>query len=303
MSVSCSLSSLKGNNRAVVFLRDYVITTLINPSFFTQYGINPPRGVILYGSPGTGKTFLIRATANEVNANIIPISSTDFEDVNCDIDSILGNIFGLALKLQPSIIFMDEIDNLCPIFLTTNVSSSRNLFRRVCYTLYNMIDNLPNNSRIVLIGCTNNINGVDVNIRRSGRLDREFEIGVPNEEERKEMLEFIISNTNQNFHKNIHQNLTSMEINEISSKARGFVAADLNSLCQYAAMNAYNRYKKSFSSDNMESLNENLLPLLSSISLCMDDFVEAFHHVHPSALREVAVEVPNVLWEDIGGLL
>ncbi|MFX1586951.1 MAG: CDC48 family AAA ATPase, partial [Promethearchaeota archaeon] len=275
-----------GLDREIQRVREMVELPLRHPSLFKRLGIDPPKGVLLRGPPGCGKTLLARAVANESEAHFISINGPEImSKFYGESEKKLRKIFEEAEEKNPSIIFIDEIDAIAPKRETV----TGEVERRVVAQLLALMDGLHSRGRVIVIGATNRPNSLDEALRRPGRFDREIEIKVPNEKGRREV--FQIHTRNMPLDKKI-------SLKEYSNITHGFVGADISAVCREAAMSALRRYLPKI---DLES--EIIDPeLLENIVVNKDDFDEALKEVMPSGIREVFVEVPNVSWEEIGGL-
>ncbi|MFX0075850.1 MAG: CDC48 family AAA ATPase [Candidatus Hermodarchaeota archaeon] len=275
-----------GLDREIQRVREMVELPLRHPSLFKRLGIDPPKGVLLRGPPGCGKTLLARAVANESEAFFISINGPEImSKFYGESEKKLRNIFIEAEEKSPSIIFIDEIDAIAPKRETV----TGEVERRVVAQLLALMDGLHSRGRVIVIGATNRPNSLDPALRRPGRFDREIEIKVPNEKGRREV--FQIHTRNMPLDKKI-------SLKEFANITHGFVGADISAVCREAAMSALRRYLPQI---DLES--EIIDPeLLEEIEVTKADFEEALKEVMPSGIREVFVEVPNVTWEEIGGL-
>jgi transitional endoplasmic reticulum ATPase len=275
-----------GLDREIQRVREMVELPLRHPSLFKRLGIDPPKGVLLRGPPGCGKTLLARAVANESEAFFISINGPEImSKFYGESEKKLRNIFIEAEEKSPSIIFIDEIDAIAPKRETV----TGEVERRVVAQLLALMDGLHSRGRVIVIGATNRPNSLDPALRRPGRFDREIEIKVPNEKGRREV--FQIHTRNMPLDKKI-------SLKEFANITHGFVGADISAVCREAAMSALRRYLPQI---DLES--EIIDPeLLEQIEVTKADFEEALKEVMPSGIREVFVEVPNVTWDQIGGL-
>ncbi|ACB06989.1 CDC48 family AAA ATPase [Candidatus Korarchaeum cryptofilum] len=276
-----------GLKDAIQKIREMVELPLRHPELFRHLGIDPPKGVLLYGPPGTGKTLLAKAVANESNAHFISISGPEImSKYYGESEKRLREIFEEAEKNAPSIIFMDEIDAIAP----KREEVTGEVERRVVAQLLALMDGLKGRGEVIVIGATNRPEAIDPALRRPGRFDREIEIGVPDREGRKEIL--LIHTRNMPL-------ADDVDLDRLADITHGFVGADLAALVREAAMRALRRLMK-----EVNLLESEKLPpeVLEKLKVTMDDFMEAFKDITPSALREVVVQVPNVRWDDIGGL-
>jgi transitional endoplasmic reticulum ATPase len=274
-----------GLRHEVQKIREMIELPLRHPEIFERVGVEAPKGVLLYGPPGTGKTLLAKAVANETNANFYSIGGPEImSKYYGESEEKLRGIFKEAQENAPSIIFIDEIDSIAP----KREEVSGELEKRIVSQLLSLMDGLQSRGKVVVIGATNRPDALDPALRRPGRFDREIEIGVPDEESRLDILQ-------------IHSRgmpLESVKLEQIAKVTHGFVGADLQALVKEAAIRAVRRVLPEI---NMEQAK---IPAktLNKIKVRMGDFEDALKDVQPSAMREVFVQVPNVRWEDIGGL-
>jgi transitional endoplasmic reticulum ATPase len=275
-----------GLDKEIQRVREMVELPLRHPSLFKRLGIDPPKGVLLRGPPGCGKTLLARAVANESDAHFISINGPEImSKFYGESEKKLRKLFDEAEEKSPSIIFIDEIDAIAPKRETV----TGEVERRVVAQLLALMDGLHGRGRVIVIGATNRPNSLDPALRRPGRFDREVEIKVPNEKGRREV--FLIHARNMPLDKKV-------SLKEYSKITHGFVGADIEAVCREAAMSALRRYLPKI---DLES--EIIDPeLLEQIEVNKNDFDQALKEVMPSGIREVFVEVPNVKWDQIGGL-
>jgi transitional endoplasmic reticulum ATPase len=275
-----------GLDREIQRVREMVELPLRHPSLFKRLGIDPPKGVLLRGPPGCGKTLLAKAVANESEAHFISINGPEImSKFYGESEKKLRKIFIEAEEKSPSIVFIDEIDAIAPKRETV----TGEVERRVVAQLLALMDGLHSRGRVIVIGATNRPNSLDPALRRPGRFDREIEIKVPNEKGRREV--FQIHTRNMPLDKKI-------SLKEYSQITHGFVGADISAVCREAAMSALRRYLPQINLDS-DMIDPDLL---EQISVTKEDFDEALKEVLPSGIREVFVEVPNVKWEQVGGL-
>ena len=275
-----------GLDRELQKVREMVELPLRHPSLFKRLGIDPPKGVLLRGPPGCGKTLLARAVANESEAHFISINGPEImSKFYGESEKKLRKIFVEAEEKSPSIIFIDEIDAIAPKRETV----TGEVERRVVAQLLALMDGLHSRGRVIVIGATNRPNSLDSALRRPGRFDREIEIKVPNEKGRREV--FQIHTRNMPLDKNI-------SLKEFSQITHGFVGADISAICREAAMSALRRYLPKIDLES-EVIDEELL---EQMIVLKSDFDEALKEVLPSGIREVFVEVPNIPWDQVGGL-
>lgn len=267
-------------------IREMIELPLKHPALFEHLGIDPPRGVLLCGPPGTGKTLIARAVASEASAYFIHINGPEIiNKYYGESEAKLREIFETAIKRQPSIIFLDEIDAIAP--KRQNVTGE--VEKRVVAQLLALMDGLKDRGKVIVIGATNIPDALDSALRRPGRFDREITIGVPDREGRLEILQI---------HSRGMPLTKEVDLDGIAEVTNGFVGADLRALCREAAMQALRKKLP-----ELDYRSGNLSPeWLSNIKVNMDDFLAALKEVEPSATRELMVEVPRVNWEDVGGL-
>jgi transitional endoplasmic reticulum ATPase len=275
-----------GLDREIQRVREMVELPLRHPSIFKHLGIDPPKGVLLRGPPGCGKTLLAKAVANESEAYFISINGPEImSKFYGESEKKLRKIFIEAEEKSPSIIFIDEIDAIAPKRETV----TGEVERRVVAQLLALMDGLHSRGKVIVIGATNRPNSLDPALRRPGRFDREIEIKVPNEKGRREV--FQIHTRSMPLDKKI-------SLKEYANITHGFVGADISAVCREAAMSALRRYLPQINLDS-ELIDPELL---EQIEVTKNDFEEALKEVMPSGIREVFVEIPNVNWDDIGGL-
>ena len=285
-SSSITYEDVGGLDREIQRVREMVELPLRHPSLFKRLGIDPPKGVLLRGPPGCGKTLLAKAVANESEAHFISINGPEImSKFYGESEKKLRKLFIEAEEKSPSIIFIDEIDAIAPKRETV----TGEVERRVVAQLLALMDGLHGRGKVIVIGATNRPNSLDPALRRPGRFDREIEIKVPNEKGRREV--FQIHTRNMPLDKKI-------SIREFSQITHGFVGADISAVCREAAMAALRRYlpKIDLEADFIDP------ELLEQIEVTKEDFEEALKEVVPSGIREVFVEVPNVTWDQVGGL-
>ena len=275
-----------GLHEAIQRIREMVELPLKHPELFKRLGIDPPKGVLLHGPPGCGKTLVARAVANESDAYFIAINGPEIMGkFYGESEHRLRQVFDDAEKNAPSIIFIDEIDAIAP----KREEVTGEVERRVVAQLLALMDGLKARGQVIVIGATNRPNALDPALRRPGRFDREIEIGVPDRDGRREILQI---------HTRGMPLAEDVNLDRVADMTHGFVGADLAALCREAAMKALRRYLPEI------DLDEEVIPphVLEKIKITMKDFLDALKEIQPSAIREVLVEVPNVHWDDVGGL-
>lgn len=281
-----------GLDEEVEKIREMVELPLRHPEIFEKLGIEPPKGVLLHGPPGTGKTLLAKAVANESEANFISVSGPEiFDKFYGESEKNIKKVFDEAEKNAPSIIFFDEIDAIAPS-REDNIHSGE-VERRVVSSLLTMMDGLNSRGKVIVIAATNRPDSIDEALRRPGRFDREIEINVPNKNGRLQILK--IHTRNMPLAKDVN-------LEELAAITHGFVGADLNALAKEAAMVVLRNLRKDMPELKLKENKELPKGMIEKLIINKKDFEEALKFVRPSALREVAVEVPNIKWEDVGGL-
>jgi len=276
-----------GMHEAIQKVREMIELPLRHPELFTRLGIEPPKGILLYGPPGCGKTLLAKAVANESGANFYSIAGPEIMSMwYGKSEENLRKIFEEAEKNAPSIIFIDEIDSIAP----KREETRGEVERRVVSQLLTLMDGLKSRGKVIVIAATNVPNMLDPALRRPGRFDREIEIGMPDRKGRKEILE--IHTRHMPFAKDVN-------LEKLADITYGYTGADLSALCKEAAMHALRRILPKIKWEEEGSLPKEVLEKLVVMN---KDFQYALKMVEPSGMREVLIEVPHVRWSDIGGL-
>ncbi|WP_254768716.1 CDC48 family AAA ATPase [Salinilacihabitans rarus] len=267
-------------------VREMIELPMRHPELFQQLGIEPPKGVLLHGPPGTGKTLMAKAVANEIDAHFETISGPEImSKYYGESEEQLREVFEEAEENAPAIVFIDELDSIAP----KREEAGGDVERRVVAQLLSLMDGLEERGRVTVVAATNRVDAIDPALRRPGRFDREIEIGVPDKEGRREILQV---------HTRGMPLSDSVDLEQYAENTHGFVGADLESLTKEAAMNALRRIRPDLDLEAEEIDAE----VLETLQVTERDFKEALKGITPSALREVFVEVPDVTWNDVGGL-
>ncbi|WP_135302996.1 CDC48 family AAA ATPase [Haloarcula amylovorans] len=267
-------------------VREMIELPMRHPELFQQLGIEPPKGVLLHGPPGTGKTLMAKAVANEIDAYFTTISGPEImSKYYGESEEQLREIFEEAEEEAPAIVFIDEIDSIAP----KRGETQGDVERRVVAQLLSLMDGLEERGQVIVIGATNRVDAIDPALRRGGRFDREIEIGVPDKEGRKEILQV---------HTRGMPVADDIDIDGYAESTHGFVGADLEQLTKEGAMNALRRIRPELDLESDEIDAE----VLEKLEVTERDFKDAMKGIEPSALREVFVEVPDVTWDSVGGL-
>lgn len=275
-----------GMGETIDQLREMVELPLRYPELFQRLGVDPPKGVLLYGPPGTGKTRLARAVANESEAEFFLINGPEIMgSAYGESEKALRDVFEKAAKAAPSIIFIDEIDSIAP----KRGQVSGEAEKRLVAQLLTLMDGLEPRANLVVIAATNRPDAIDEALRRPGRFDREIVVGVPDERGRREIIAI---------HSRGMPLAEDVDIGELARTTYGFVGADIAALAREAAIEAVRRIMPRL------NLEAGTIPpeVLDELLVTREDFVGALKRVHPSAMREVMVQAPNVRWSDVGGL-
>ncbi|MGA2916992.1 CDC48 family AAA ATPase [Methanoregula sp.] len=274
-----------GLGRELQLVREMIELPLRHPEIFERLGIQPPKGVLLYGPPGTGKTLIAKAVANEVDAHFITISGPEIVSGTYGAsEGKLREVFEEAQANAPAIIFIDEVDSIAP----KREDTKGELERRVVAQLLALMDGLKGRGQVIVIAATNLPDSIDPALRRGGRFDREIEIGIPDKKGRMEIFQVHTRGVPLG---------DDVKIEEYANSTHGFVGADIALLVKEAAMHAIRKVIPQIKIDE-DIPNE----VLDQLKVTNEDFAEARKHVEPSAMREVLVEVPDITWQQVGGL-
>ena len=286
--VGVTYEDIGGLQKEIHKIREMIELPLKYPEIFERLGIEAPKGVLLYGPPGCGKTLIARAVVRETDANFFNISGPEvIHKFYGESEAHLRAIFEKASEQAPSIIFIDEIDAIAS--KREDIRGDQQVERRVVAQLLALMDGLKSRGHVIVIGATNIPNVLDPALRRPGRFDREISINIPDKNGRLQIL---------HIHTRGMPLAADVNLGKIADITHGFVGADLEALCREAAMITLRKImpKIEFEADFIP------YELLLELEVSMDDFLEALKEVEPSAIREVFTEVPDVKWSDIGGL-
>jgi len=284
--VRVTYEEVGGLRREIKAMREIVELPLKHPELFVRLGIEPHSGILLYGPPGCGKTLLAKVMASESEANMFPINGPEIMNKYYgETEAKLRDIFKEAKDNSPSIIFIDEIDAIAP----KREEAYGDVEKRVVAQLLALMDGLNDRGNVIVLGATNRPDSVDPALRRPGRFDREFEISVPNEDERLEILEI---------HTRGMPISDDIDLKDLSSELHGYTGADIKSLCREAALKSIRRYLPEIDLETEKIPSE----VLQSMQIKLIDFYDAMQDVVPTAMREFYVERSKVWWKDVGGL-
>lgn len=284
--VRVTYEEVGGLRREIKSMREIVELPLKHPELFARLGVEPHSGILLYGPPGCGKTLLAKVIASESEANMFPINGPEIMNKYYgETEAKLRDIFKEAKDNSPSIIFIDEIDAIAP----KREEAYGDVEKRVVAQLLALMDGLNDRGNVIVLGATNRPDSVDPALRRPGRFDREFEISVPNEDGRLEILEI---------HTRGMPISDDIDLKDLSSELHGYTGADIKSLCREAALKSIRRYLPEIDLETEKIPSE----VLQSMQIKLIDFYDAMHDVVPTAMREFYVERPKVWWQDVGGL-
>lgn len=280
-----SYEDIGGLQREISHIREMIELPLRRPEIFQKLGIDPPKGVLLHGPPGTGKTMIAKAVANETDAYFISISGPEImSKYYGESEKQLRELFNEAEDNSPAIIFIDEIDSIAP----KRGEVTGEVERRIVAQLLSLMDGLQARGQVVVIAATNRANALDEALRRGGRFDREIEVGIPDRNGRCQILQV---------HTRGMPLSDDVDLTEFGDKTHGFVGADIASLCKEAAMHALRKILPEI------DIEKEIPPeVIDRLGVVKEDFLEALRNIEPSAMREVFIEVPKVNWSDVGGL-
>src|SRR5712692_252114 len=267
-------------------IREMVELPLKHPELFKRLGIDPPKGVLLHGPPGCGKTLIAKAVANEAEAHFVAINGPEImSKYYGESEQRLREVFEEAKQHSPAIVFIDELDAIAP----KREEVTGEVEKRVVAQLLALMDGLEARGDIIVVGATNRVNAIDPALRRPGRFDREIESGVPDKRGRHEIM--LIHTRNMPLAKDV-------DLRRLADITHGYVGADASALSREAAMKALRRILPEL------DLEQERIPaeMLEKLEVTQADFMDAFKEITPSALREVYIEVPTIHWEDVGGL-
>lgn len=287
MSPGIMYEDIGGLKDEIDAIREMIETPIKHPEVFQKLGIKPPKGVMLYGPPGTGKTLLAKAVASETDAQFISLNGPEImSKYYGQSEENLREVFKKAQEHTPSIIFIDEIDAIAP----SREEVHGEVEKRIVSQLLTLMDGLESRGEVVVIAATNRPDSIDSALRRPGRFDREIEIGIPDRNGRKEVLQI---------HTRGMPLTEDVNLDYLADITHGYTGADLEALCKEAAMKALKRLMPDIQKAEDMKLSTDIL---NKIKITGDDFHEGMSRVEPSAMREVSVEIPSISWDDIGGL-
>ncbi len=307
MASGITYEDIGGLHKEVARVREMIEMPLKHPELFARLGIQPPKGVLMHGPPGTGKTLIAKAVANESGVSFFDIAGPEImSKYYGESEQQIREKFEEASKNAPAILFIDEFDSIAP--KRENVTGE--VERRVVAQLLAMMDGIEERGQVIVIAATNRVDAIDAALRRPGRFDREIEIGVPDRNDRIEILQIHARNMPIK---------DELDLGYIADHTHGFVGADLAALCKEAAMKALKRQMPMIkqnmelaSADESGSDMQNAgapkerevisEAILESIEVIYEDFEAALKEIEPSSMREVLVDIPNVKWTDVGGL-
>ena len=284
--VRVTYEEVGGLRHQVKAMREIVELPLKHPELFSRLGVEPHSGILLYGPPGCGKTLIAKVLASESEANMFLINGPEIMNKYYgETEAKLRDMFKEAKDNSPSIIFIDEIDAIAP----KREEAYGDVEKRVVAQLLALMDGLTDRGNVMVLGATNRPDSIDPALRRPGRFDREFEISVPNDDGRLEIL-FI--------HTRGMPMADDIDLKDLASELHGYTGADIKSLCREAAMKSIRRYLPEIDLESEKIPSE----ILQSMQIKLIDFYDAMHEVVPTAMREFYVERSKIWWQDVGGL-
>lgn len=279
--------NIGGCNRQLIQIKEMIDLPLRHPELFSTIGVTQPRGVLLYGPPGTGKTLIAKAVANETGAFFFTINGPEvMSKMAGESEANLRKIFKEAEDNAPSIIFIDEIDSMAP----KRDKTAGEVDKRIVSQLLTLMDGMKTRAGVIVVAATNRPNSIDPALRRYGRFDREINIGVPDFDGRVEILKI---------HTRKLKISQGIDLKDMATRTQGFVGADLAQVCTEAAMICIREHTTRFDTDSEKPLDETQL---RKMVVTKDNFEKALRQARPASLREEMIEIPNVGWEDVGGL-
>ena len=277
-----------GLGKEIQKIREMIELPLRYPEVFSRLGIEAPKGVLLHGPPGCGKTLIAKVIANETDAYFLQLSGPEImHKFYGESEAHLRDVFEEAKEHAPSILFLDELDAIAP--KREELGGEKQVERRVVAQLLALLDGLKERGQVIVIGATNIPNSLDPALRRPGRFDREIAISIPDKNGRLEIL---------TIHTRGMPVADDINLEKLAFITHGFVGADLSALCREAAMRSLRRLMPAIDFETAQIPEETLL----SLKVTMEDFLDALREIEPSAIREVFTEIPEVTWEDVGGL-